>query len=68
MDKAAELSIEPRSVSVGAVWSREGLWVPYSASIVLSEESDAVRELSGLIEAQLGIARERQEWRIEGSA
>lgn len=66
MDKAAELRIELRSADVSAAWSREGVWVPESAVLVAGSESEGLSELSALIESQLGIAAERQEWRIEG--
>ncbi len=67
MDKAADLSLELRSVRVGAAWSREGVWVPERAEIVLVRDGESRERLASLIEAQLGIPRDRQEWSIEGN-
>ena len=64
MDKAGDCNCPLKEVSVHAVWSREGLWVP--ARAVLHSSSDTGRmRLSSLIEAQLGIGGENQEWIIE---
>lgn len=65
LDKAADFSLAVRSVSVRAVWADEGVWVPQSATIVLSEDGAGRARLSALIEAQLGIAAARQEWSVE---
>ena len=67
MDKAADLSLEIRSVRVGARWSREGVWVPERVSIVLEREGEGRARLIRLIEAQFGIPEKDQEWSIEGS-
>ena len=67
MDKAADLSLSVRSVRVSARWSREEVWVPERVSIVLSEDGAGRGRLSSLIEAQLGIPAQMQEWSIEGS-
>ncbi len=66
MDKAADLSLSVRSVKVGARWSREGVWVPDRVSIILAEDGSARTRLVSLIEAELGIPEEVQEWSIEG--
>lgn len=67
MDKAADLGCPLREVKVSLRWSREGLWVPDSAVIRSSERTSAQQRLSSLIEAQLGIRADRQEWIIEES-
>lgn len=67
MDKAAELSLSVKSVSVSARWSREEVWVPERVKIVLAEDGNGRGRLSSLIEAQLGIPGEKQEWSIEGT-
>ena len=68
MDKAAEFSLAVRSVRVGVGWSREGVWVPESVSIVLEREGEGRARLASLIEAQLGIPEKDQEWSVEGSS
>ncbi len=67
MDKAAEFSLVVRSVKVNARWSRESVWVPESVSIVLTEDGAGRARLASLIEAQLGIPAQAQEWSIEGA-
>ena len=65
MDKAADLSLAVRSVEVGAGWSREGVWVPERVSIVLPEDAEGRKSLARLIEAELGVPEEYQEWSVE---
>lgn len=67
MDKAADLSLELRSVKVSARWSREGVWVPERVSVVLQGGDEGRARLSALIEAELGVPEERQEWSVESS-
>ena len=67
MDKAADLSLSVRSVRVSARWSREEVWVPERVLIVLSEDGAGRERLTSLIEAQLGIPAQMQEWNIEGN-
>lgn len=60
LDKAAVLGLEGCEVSVTARWSDEGFWYPWECRLSCS---DGDREsLSRLIEAELGIAAERQSW------
>ena len=66
LDKAAELSLPVRSVKVMLRWSREEVWVPERAEIVLERDAEGRAALSSLIEAQLGIPEQNQEWSIEG--
>ena len=68
MDKAADLSLTLRSVKVSARWSREGVWVPERVSIVLVQDAPGREKLASLIEAELGIPKQIQEWSIEGSS
>ena len=68
MDKAAELSLPLRRAEVEARWDRAGVWVPERAKLTLEEDAEGRARLSALIEAQLGIAREKQEWSIEGDS
>ncbi|MBR0208565.1 MAG: hypothetical protein IJQ43_06690 [Oscillospiraceae bacterium] len=66
MDKAADLSLAVRSVKVSAGWSREGVWVPERVSITLAEDGPGRARIASLIEAELGISEQVQEWSIEG--
>lgn len=61
-DKATELGIEMRSVSVSAQWNMDGLWVPESVELDGEGAGESKRELSRIIEAELGIPAERQYW------
>lgn len=61
-DKATELGIETRSVSVGVQWSMDGLWVPDTAEIDGEGTGESKRALGRIIEAELGIPAERQYW------
>lgn len=60
LDKAAGLGLEGCEVSVTARWSDEGFWYPWECR--LSCSSGDRESLSRLIEAELGIASERQSW------
>ena len=68
MDKAAELSLAVNRVKVSARWSREGVWVPDRAEIVLDRDGESRKKLASLIAAELGIPEDRQEWSVEGNA
>ena len=68
MDKAAELSLAVNRVKVSARWSREGVWVPERAEIVLDRDGESRKKLASLIAAELGIPEDRQEWSVEGNA
>lgn len=67
MDKAGDCACPLQGVTVSVTWSREGLWVPDSATLRLGSDQTGRERLSALIEAQLGIPLQRQEWIIEGS-
>jgi hypothetical protein len=61
--KATELDSPLRDVSVTARWDDQALvWYPWQA--VLTGDYD--QTLSRLLEAELGIPEERQEWRNDG--
>lgn len=66
LDMAAKQGLDLRRLGVQAVWSMDGIWLPYS----LWAEGDLTPEeqlyLSGRIEAELGIPRVRQTWRQAG--
>lgn len=57
-DKAAALGVTLTDVSVTAKWSDEGFWYPDGCELRGDESS----ELSTLIEAELGIGRNKQIW------
>ena len=62
LDKAAELGIEDLQVTVTARWDMEGVWVPYKASLRSDCGAEERNRLSERIQAELGIAKEDQEW------
>ena len=63
-DKAAVLGVRVLSVRVTAVWSAEGFWLPESVSVTGHWSEAARARLAGLIETELAIPAERQEWAI----
>ena len=63
-DKAAALGARVLSVRVTAVWSAEGCWLPEAVSVSGRWSEAARARLSGLMETELGIPAERQEWAI----
>lgn len=66
MDKANELGAEVYSVEVSVQWSMDGFWTPYSVQISCGSHAGQ-KELSGRIEAELGVPAERQQWSYYGS-
>ncbi len=58
LDKAAALGVPLDGVSVTAKWSGEGFWYPDGCAL----RGDESRELSRVIEAELGISMEKQIW------
>ena len=62
LDKAESVGVKLDSVSVSAEWSTEGYWYPVSADIRHALSDELVNRLSTSIEAELGIAKERQAW------
>ena len=61
LTKADELSCGIVSASVTAEWDEGGFWRPVRAELDYRGEESA--ELKLAIEAELGIPREKQEWR-----
>lgn len=57
-DKAGQLDVALRDVTVTAKWSGEGFWYPCRCTLRGVES----RELSRAIEAELGIPLENQTW------
>lgn len=66
LDMAAKTGVELQSVKVSAQWSLEGLWLPWAAVLYGDPESAERDLLEARIEADLGIPRERLEWRANG--
>ena len=62
--KAGELGLHALSVRVAAAWSSEGFWLPESVSIGGQWTAKEKERLSQMIESQLGIPAQRQEWTI----
>ena len=63
LGKAAEADISVDGVTVSARWDENDLlWYPWQATV----EAEYSEKLSGLMEAELGIPRERQNWRGDG--
>lgn len=60
LDKAESYGAVINSVKVRAEWSTEGFWYPAWAE--LDSDAEAKEKLSGIIEAELGIARDDQRW------
>lgn len=63
---AESRGIPLQDVSVRAQWSLDGLWVPCSAVMTGVPEGERREAFSARIEAELGIPRENQEWRMDG--
>ena len=66
MDKAKMLGVELIDAEVTAEWSMDGFWLPSSVQIICADEQTR-RTLSGVIEAELGIPAERQQWSCNGT-
>ena len=63
LDKAQVLGLDAESVTVGVKWGDEQqLWYPYEAKLDIRGDSDAAARLSRVIESELGIPAERQDW------
>ena len=61
MDKARELDIPMSEVSLELRWSGEGLWLPESASYTSAPGGDR-SALEEIVQAELGIPIEKQNW------
>lgn len=62
MDKAREYGLAVERAEVDLRWSTDGLWVPESADIVCRATEEQRSLLTGIIQAELGIAAEKQRW------
>ena len=62
LDKAQGLGIKVGAVSVTAKWGDEGVFYPVEAHITARLSGEEKSALSQAIEAELGIAPERQVW------
>jgi len=65
LDEARALGMEDGQVEVSAKWG-DGCWVPWEADLSLSGTNIQKNELRGIIEAELGIPAERQNWNDGG--
>ena len=63
-NKAEELGLQELTVRVAAEWSAEGFWLPESVCIEGQWSMQEKERLSQMIESQLGIPTQRQEWTI----
>ena len=59
--KAEACGIRTEEVWIGVRWSAEGLWIPESSRICLDDLSDK-EDLCRILEGELGIPVQRQEW------
>lgn len=59
LDKADILQVEVRDASVNLRWDDSGFWYPEECSI----DGEYNPELSALIESELGLGKNRQNWR-----
>lgn len=66
LDKAAEQNVALSAVKVRAVWSEDGFWYPYEATLTGPDAADGSGKLPGIIESDLGIPRDRQYWEEVG--
>lgn len=62
LDKAEFYGIDVSSASVIAEWSNDGYWYPVSAKIQCNCSDTEKSKLEAMIEADLGIDRDNQEW------
>lgn len=65
IEKRAEAAgLLPKRIQIRTRWSKEGLWVPESSCIWVSD-GQSTRELSIILSGDLGIPVEQQEWIID---
>lgn len=65
-DKASELGISLQSASVDVKWSTEGVWIPVGAKIECICPDQKRKQLCEVLEAELGVPAEMQEWSVSG--
>ena len=61
MDKATALGAEVNGAHVALEWSTDGFWYPVGVEV----QGEYCPGLSRLIEAELGVAVQAQQWRAE---
>ena len=62
--KAETSGVFPDEIEIQARWSKEGLWIPASSRIRIKTEKER-EQLSRILEGELGIPAERQEWVLD---
>jgi hypothetical protein len=68
LDKAQELRENVECVSVTAKWSEDGFWYPVSANITGDVSEEVRRYLTQIMEAELGIAKDKQTWSMDNGS
>ena len=63
LDKAAQLSVPLTDAQITVQWSTDGFWYPCAVTLTQPAGAEKSTALAGIIEADLGIPSERQEWR-----
>ena len=63
LDKAAQLSVPLTDAQITVQWSTDGFWYPCAVTLTQPAGAEKSAALAGIIEADLGIPSERQEWR-----
>lgn len=64
LDKGKSLNVPVEEAVVSLRWNTEGYWVPERAKITIAYDTDRTDALRDVIETDLGIARDEQEWSI----
>ena len=62
LDKAESVGVHTVSAEVEVAWDDAGYWYPVGASICCDATNEQREKLGALIEAELGIPADRQEW------
>lgn len=64
LDKAEVLGVDAGDVSVRLKWSDEGFWYPVECFV----SAPYSPQLAGIIESELGITKDNQEWKKDEGA
>lgn len=62
LDKAEEAGAADIEVNITAEWNSDGYWYPYKVTITGNVSPSARSSLCSVIESELGIPTERQNW------
>lgn len=62
LDKAKEMGAPDLQVDISSVWSDDGYWYPYQVTLTGEVNAPNRSKLSAVIESELGIPIERQNW------